>query len=181
MKKTIVTMLCLGVLAATTVRAQTNVIKFNILAPVVRTANVQYEKAIGENKSFQLGAFYTAFGPETLKYRGFGITPEFRFYLSDSPAPAGFYAAPFLRYQNITVEETLSGEEAKGSVGIIGGGLIIGKQWIFKEKVALDLFIGPSYYNSGDIKVDSGDASSLSLGSFDGFGVRAGVCFGLAF
>jgi hypothetical protein len=181
MKKIILTILCVGVLAASSVQAQNNVIKFNILAPVVRTANVQYEKTIGENKSFQLGAFYTAFGDETLKYRGFGITPEFRFYLSDTPSPAGFYAAPFLRYQNITVEETFSGEEAKGSVNIFGGGLIIGKQWIFKEKVALDIFIGPSYYSSGDIKVESGNASNLSLGAFDGFGVRTGVCFGLAF
>ena len=36
---------CIGV------NAQKNVIKFNIFAPIVKTANFQYERAIGENKS----------------------------------------------------------------------------------------------------------------------------------
>lgn len=158
--------------------AQSNVVKFNILAPIAKTANLQYERAFGD-KSFQLGVFYTAFSPETSKFNGFGITPEFRFYLSDTDAPQGFYAAPFLRYQSFTIEETDPDFAAKGTFSAFGGGLILGKQWIFKEKVALDLFIGPSY-NSGKVKAESGDSGSLDVGTFDGFGVRFGVCFGLA-
>jgi hypothetical protein len=159
--------------------AQTNVIKFNIFAPIVKTANFQYEKAFGD-KSFQLGAFYTGFSPGTTKFSGFGITPEFRFYLSETPAPAGFYAAPFLRYQSFTIEETDPDIAAKGTFSAFGGGVIIGKQWIFKEKVALDLFIGPSY-NGGKVKAEAGDSGNLDPETFDGFGVRFGVCFGLAF
>jgi hypothetical protein len=158
--------------------AQSNVIKFNIFAPIVKTANFQYERAFG-NKSFQLGAFYTGFSPETTKFSGFGITPEMRFYLGDTDAPEGFFAAPFLRYQSFTIEETDPDFEAKGTFSAIGGGFIIGKQWIFKERVALDMFIGPSY-NSGKVKAESGDTGSLDAGTFDGFGVRFGVCFGLA-
>lgn len=161
------------------VNAQSNVIKFNIFAPIVKTANFQYERAFG-NKSFQLGLFYTAFSPETTEFSGFGITPEFRFYLSETPAPAGFYAAPFLRYQSFTIEETDPDFAAKGTFSAFGGGLIIGKQWIFKERVALDLFIGPTF-NSGKVEAESGDSGDLDAGTFDGFGVRFGVCFGLAF
>lgn len=159
------------------VSAQSNVIKFNILAPVVKTANFQYERAFG-NKSFQLGAFYTGFSPETTKFSGFGITPEVRFYLGDTDAPEGFYAAPFVRYQSFTIEETDPDFSAKGTFSAFGGGLIIGKQWIFKEKVALDLFIGPAY-SSGKVKVEEG-TGTLDAEAFDGFGVRFGVCFGLA-
>lgn len=180
MKKIILTMLCIGTLATASVQAQSNALKLNIFAPIVNTANLQYERAIGENKSLQLGFFYTAWNPEGSKFRGIGVTPEFRFYLSDTPAPAGFYAAPFLRYQNFTIEETDPDFSAKGTLSTFGGGLIIGKQWIFKERVVLDIFIGPSY-NSGKIKVESGDANLLDPRALDGFGVRTGVCFGLAF
>lgn len=179
MKKTIYLFL-FGLIGLPVAQAQTNAIKLNILAPIVKTANIQYEKAIGEDKSFQLGLFYTAWSPETTKFTGFGITPEFRFYLSDTPAPAGFYAAPFVRYQNFTVEETDPDFASKGTLSTIGGGLVIGKQWIFKEKVVLDIYVGPSYA-SGKVKAESGDSSSLDVGSFDGFGARFGVSFGFAF
>jgi hypothetical protein len=178
--KKLFTVLLICFVSASIATAQTNVIKFNILAPVVKTANLQYEKAFG-NKSFQLGAFYTGWTPSTMKLSGFGITPELRFYLGDTPAPAGFYAAPFLRYQSFTVEETDPDFAAKGTFSAFGGGVIIGKQWIFKEKVALDMFIGPAYA-SGKVEAESGDSGNLEVGGgLDGFGVRFGICFGLAF
>jgi hypothetical protein len=181
MKKTL-TALMLSFIGFTITSAQTNVIKFNIFAPIVKTANFQYEKAFG-NKSFQLGAFYTGYSPSTTKFSGYGITPEFRFYLSDTPAPDGFYAAPFVRYQSYTIEETDPDIAGKATFSAIGGGFIIGKQWIFKEKVALDMFIGPSYANVGDLKIKTGngDPESYDIDVFDGFGVRFGICFGLAF
>lgn len=163
--------------------AQSNVIKFNIFAPIAKTANFQYERAFG-NKSFQLGAFYSAYSPSTTKFTGYGITPEVRFYLSETDAPEGFYAAPYVRYQSFTIEETNPDPDLSGKATFngIGGGLIIGKQWIFKEKVALDLFIGPSYTNVGDLKIETGNGNpeSYDIDIFDGFGVRFGVCFGLA-
>jgi hypothetical protein len=33
---------------------------------------------------------------------------------------------------------------------MFGGGVVIGKQWIFKEKISLDIFIGPQY-SVGDV------------------------------
>lgn len=42
------------------------------------------------------------------------LTPEYRFYLSDSkPALEGFYFAPFVRYQNLTL--TVADTYANGS------------------------------------------------------------------
>ena len=176
MKKIILVIFVLGFTGA---KAQTNTFKINIIAPILQTANVQYERAFG-NKSFQLGFFYTGYKNDFTKFNGYGITPEVRFYLSDTEAPAGFYVAPFIRYQSFNlglIDPTLSSDKAIYSS--IGGGAIIGKQWIFKKKVALDVFLGPSY-NSGSLKVTSG-TSTFDTNIFDGFGLRTGVCLGIAF
>jgi hypothetical protein len=174
MKKSI-TLLSLLV-SAVVVHAQ--VVKINILSPVFRTLNVQYEQAISKNSSLQLGFFYTGYKDGDLKFSGIGITPEFRYYLSNTDAPEGVYIAPFVRYQSFTLEHEPSND--KGTYTAFGGGLILGKQWIFKNKITLDLFIGPSY-SSGDLKVKSGDGDSLDVDVFDGFGLRTGICFGFKF
>src|SRR5262245_54140240 len=107
---------------------QGNVLKINIFSPIFKTFNVQYEKKINASSSFQLGFFYTGYSKDGDSFKGFGITPEYRFYLSDSEAPAGVYAAPFLRYQSFDISNGLGD---KGTLDAFGGGLIIGKQWIF--------------------------------------------------
>lgn len=154
-----------------------NVIKINIFSPIVSTFNIQYERKLSATGSFQLGFFYTGFSAGDTKFSGIGITPEYRFYLSETEAPKGVYIAPFLRYQDFTL--TQEATTSKGTLTNFGGGVIIGKQWLFKEKIALDIFIGPSY-STGSTKVTSG-SSSFSTGAFDGFGIRTGLCLGFAF
>ena len=159
------------------VKAQQNVVKMNFLSLIVKTFNVSYERVIDENNSFQLGVFYTGAKIGDTKLTGFGITPEYRFYLSETEAPNGVYVAPYLRYNNLELKDELSTSEA--TLSSIGGGLIIGKHWIFKEKVSFDLFIGPSYV-SASIKVKSG-TTTYDTGAFDGFGLRFGITLGLGF
>jgi hypothetical protein len=181
MRKLFLAAIMMGsVLAANTASAQNSVFKINILSPIVRTLNVSFEQAINEKSSFQLGFYYTGVSVGDLEYRGFGITPEYRIYLGDNEAPDGFYVAPFVRYQaiNMTLED--SNEEA--DLNTFGGGVLIGRQWIFKERVSLDLFLGPSF-SGGEVKAKGGsDADAFDVsGGFSGFGVRAGVTLGIAF
>ncbi|GCC52189.1 DUF3575 domain-containing protein [Chryseotalea sanaruensis] len=164
-------------LIPTLMSAQENTFKINILSPIFKTLNLQYEHKIKENSSVQLGFFYTGYSVGETSFSGFGITPEYRFYLSSTEAPQGVYVAPFLRYQSFNLSEESTDSEATFTT--IGGGAIIGKQWIFKEKVVLDLFIGPAY-NSGSVDVKSG-TDSFDVGTFDGFGLRTGFCLGIAF
>src|ERR1051325_11478063 len=82
---------------------QGSVIKLNIFSPIVKTFNVQYEKTVKADQSFQLGFFYTGYSTGGTDFSGFGITPEYRFYLSDTDAPKGVYLAPFVRYQSFTL------------------------------------------------------------------------------
>jgi tetratricopeptide (TPR) repeat protein len=56
-----------------------------------------------------------------------------------------------VRYQSFNLTDTGS----KGTLSTFGGGLILGKQWLFKDKVVLDLFIGPMRYLQK--KVEAGD------------------------
>jgi hypothetical protein len=189
-------LLSAGILAAglfaNQAKAQDNVVKVNVLSPMVKTASLFYERAISENKSVQLGFFYTGFEVTDTKFSGFGITPEMRFYFGDKGAPAGFYVAPFARYQNFTLttpsigyynangEFVPSTKDDEATLSTIGGGVIGGKHWIFGERFSLDIFAGPQI-NAGSVEVKSGNESSFSTGSFDGFGIRTGVTIGLAF
>ena len=180
MRRILPVLLVIGVLIGTyqPVKAQTNVIKINVLSLVVKTVNVSYELALSESNSVQLGFFYTGTSIGDTKFSGFGITPEYRIYLSDTDAPDGVYFAPFLRYQNFTLEEEILGSEATYST--FGGGAIIGRHWIFSETVSLDLFLGPAYH-TGSVDVTVGNENDFELGSFDGFTLRFGLTFGFAF
>ena len=171
------------------VQAQSNVFKINILSPVVSTGSVFYERTIAEDKSLQLGVFYTGFSVGDTKFSGFGVTPEFRKYLSSSKqAPEGFYLAPFLRYQSFNLKTEYSdwsgdseSTTAEATYNTFGGGLLIGKQWVFKDLIVLDTFFGPSY-NAGNIKAkDGANEETFETGAFGGFGIRTGVALGLKF
>lgn len=162
-------------------RAQSqNVIKVNILSPLVRTANFSFEHALSETSSFQIGFFYTGYRFGDTRFSGVGITPEYRFYLSErKQAPAGFYVAPFLRYQNFKLTETAL--TATGSLSLFGLGATAGYNLILKDRFSLDFFLGPSY-SFGSVKSDNGTADSFSTGGIGGgFGLRTGITFGIAF
>lgn len=159
--------------------AQQNAVKVNILSPIFSTINVSFEHALSETGSLQLGFYYTGASVGDTKFSGFGITPEYRIYLSETPAIEGFYLAPYARYQSYTLSTDIDDSEATFSA--FGGGVVIGKQWVFKERVTLDLFLGPNY-SSGKVEVKTGSEDSFDIGgAFDGFGIRTGLTLGIAF
>jgi hypothetical protein len=155
-----------------------NLFKVNLFSPLVRTGSFFYERALNDDSSIQLGFFYSGASIGDTKLRGFGLTPEYRFYLSEKPAPRGIFVAPFARYQSFNL--TVEGESGKASLSTIGGGLLVGVQTILKDRISLEAFIGPSY-SSSKLDVTSGDEDDFEFGSLDGFGVRFGVTIGIAF
>ena len=175
-------LIALMLLIAVPVKAQDtppqNLFKINLLSPLVRTASLFYERAVSDDISVQLGFYYTGATFSDTKYRGFGVTPELRYYLSEKyPAPRGAFIAPFVRYQSICGSE--DGVDGKGTISTIGGGLLIGTQTMFKNKISLDAWAGPAYYN-GTPKY-TGDAESIEFPGFDGFLVRFGITVGIGF
>ena len=169
--------------------AQRTAIKVNVLSPIVRTANFSVEEKLGAQTSFQLGFYYTSLKRDDQGYSGYGITPEFRYYLGQTEAIAGFYIAPFLRYNKINIKAESTTTDGQGNTTTqkveadlngFGGGVVVGKQWVFKERITIDLFIGPKGM-SRNVKVKSGNEDDFKVGAFGGFGVRGGVTFGVAF
>jgi Protein of unknown function (DUF3575). len=156
---------------------QKTALKINIFSPLVKTLNLSLEQKINATHSGQVGFFTTGVKFRDTEFRGFGITAEFRFYLLKAEAIRGFYVAPFFRYQDFKLEDVST--NSKGEITPIGGGFTIGKQWVFKERISLDVFLGPAYY-SGEVNVTSG-TNSFDIGALSGFTVRPGLTFGIAF
>ena len=175
-----------------TVNAQKrNLLKLNLISPLVKTLNMLFEGVIGEQKSFQIGFFYTSGKSEDESLYGFGITPEYRMYFSEGrDAPSGFFLAPFLRFQTFhsTVNDSWTyDEEIEASFIGIRPGLLIGHQWLFSDKVSFELFFGTTYsIYSIDIKSDEGEeddfpfTDTFGIGEGNNFGIRAGLTIGIA-
>lgn len=182
--------------------AQNNALKLDIFQPIVNTAALSYEHKLDESSSFQLGLAATinyredgfSFNSEGRRTSGFSILPEYRFYLSEKhPALEGFYVAPYLRYQhlsqkgqyeqynNVTGTYTIRNSEA--SLNAFGGGVVVGRHWIFKQRFSLDALLGPSYMVSGVTSDDSNVSRNDFLGFYEdiNYGIRGGVTFGIAF
>lgn len=191
-------------LGAAKAQAQTNVLKIDIFQPIVNTAALSYEHKLSETSSFQLGVSITSNYKESSYYvngmsgerksSGFGLMPEYRFYLSEKhPAMEGFYVAPFLRYQYLnqtgkqenydptTGYSTL--RDVDVSLNAFGGGVVVGRHWIFKQRFSLDAQVGPSYMVAGVSSNNAGIGRGDFLGFYDdiNYGIRGGVTFGIAF
>ena len=60
-----------------------------------------------------------------------------------------------------------------------GGGVIIGRQWTFKKRIDLDVFVGPAYYMG--ITDEQPGTEDFKMKQFNDFEVRAGICLGVRF
>ena len=157
-----------------------NALKINPLSLIFATGNVSYERAIGPASSVQLGAFFSGFSISGLKYSGWGVTPEVRFYVAgQKKALNGVYVGPFVRYQNFTIKDKETNDKA--SFNSFGGGAVIGWEKSWSSGFVLDLFLGPSY-NSGKVKADDGNDDEFDVkAGIDGFGLRTGITIGFSF
>jgi len=154
-----------------------NAIKTDLFSPFLRTGVLKYERAFTKDISVQLGFFYTGYSPgdTEAKLRGFGITPEFRFYLSDTPAPVGTYLAPNFRYMSQKAEDPTINEIA--TLTSYGLAINLGKQWMLKDIILIDIWVGPAY-NFRTLDDPSGE---VDVEGADGFGIRLGLALGIAF
>jgi hypothetical protein len=166
------------------------VIKVNPLSAFALTGSGFLEYAVTDNVSAQLGAFTTGVSISNVKFRGYGFTPEVRYYFSENKvAPMGPYMAGYGRIQNfkLTVEKKdEEGRDYSATYAPIGAGVAIGNQWIFNSGFALDVFLGAGY-NGGSLKVNVGTEQDFDTGILGdmilggGFGFRPGITLGYNF
>ena len=186
MKKLLTLSAIMLIMTVVSVNAQkSNIIKTSLTSIFLKTVNLDYEHALNESSSLQLGVYYTGASLYDSKFSGFAITPEYRYYLSASKtAPNGAYVAPWLRYQNFSAKSGTQGMEtyAKGTVNIVSLGLCVGVQRTFKDKISLGAYIGPGYYFPSVKYEDS--TGTFDFGSFNSNGYvwgRADIDIGIMF
>lgn len=157
-----------------------NLIKANVLSPFALTGSFFYERVLQERISAQLGFFFTGFRLPATRFGGFGITPEFRYYLVGD-APRGTYLAPYYRYQRFNARIRRLGELAQYSQN--GGGLILGRQWIIVDLISLDAFLGAGYMAGQPRAINrSGQLEEVDVGPLGpGFKIRTGITAGFRF
>lgn len=184
MKKTLILFLLL-VLAVpafsqenSDVAAEKNVFKLNTLSLFVLTPSIFYERKISDMTSAQVGVGYMGYKVGDVRFTGLFLTPEFRIYPKKN-AIDGFYLAPYFRYMNLSVKSTTDNTNA--SLSVLGGGLLLGRQWITKSGFTMDLFFG-GHYGSASAKASDSDGTSwFDTDLFSGFRTRVGFALGFAF
>ncbi len=167
------------------------VLKTNIVAPF----SLMLEQQITARKSVQLSVQrvnLNFFG--TNKY--LSIISEMKFYLSKKPAserrpyPAGFYISPYLKYRN--VREVIEGPASSSPLSevtynMLGGGIMVGGQVIFRKGFTIDAFGGAGYYplihGRQTYGRDDGNGpyqAEITPQDYR-WDLRLGICFGYAF
>jgi hypothetical protein len=168
-------------------QAQTIILKANPLGLPLATVNGAIEYQFAPKISLQIGGYYTHFRFKESNYSGWAVTPEIRYYFtSQEQRPEGWYAAPFVRYSQIFLEreETDDRHELNGKAQFLGGGIVVGHQWLLGEqkKVSINVFAGPKYSQfigvTGNATQKDYKADFITGG---GLWVRSGVTVGLAF
>lgn len=161
-----------------------NLIKINVPALLFKNISFQYERKLSSKSSLAVGIRYRPVSSlpfqnvltdiiddPSIKVQlssigNFGITPEYRFYLSKKGDMRGFYIGPTIgfNYYNGTVPVNYSDyvnntsiEKTavfKGHTTAITAGFQIGAQWKLGERLYLDWWIlGPNYgFSNGDFK-----------------------------
>jgi hypothetical protein len=176
-------LLLVGLLAVTfSVEAQRDKrfgLKMNLISTAaVKTFNLIPEYAINQRFSAQIGFYRTNnFTYKEHKFSGMAITPEVRVHLLPHYLK-GLYAAPFFRYRKLTWE--IPSKNAGADFISIGGGVSVGYQFLIKNLVMLDFFVGPAF-SSHDIKVKTGVVDDFKLPITTSVGARAGIGVGFAF
>lgn len=206
-------------------KQQESIIKMNVVGIFVGQYQFAYEKALNNKFSVQVSAGFInsrSSGSSTIngvesKYdntrNGFIVIPECRFYPFSNEAPRGMYLAVFGRYRNVTNDLTDISEIKEGqnknlsrvrTNSSIGGGAVLGYQWIGKGGFSFEIFAGPQYksrtstteYDVAELNEQATNPTSYeSLGdelfakkyiNFEvddtaGMGIRFGFNFGFAF
>jgi len=183
MKRKILLLMVL-LLTGNAIHAQTNknALKTDPISPFFGVGVLKYERVFSENISAQLGFLYAWDFPaydEEYTASGFGITPEFRYYLSKkNPAPRGIYLAPNFRYQKLETENLEEHSEATVITNSIA--INLGYQLVLKDLFLVDAWLGLAY-NIRNVKEQTVPGANIGYNHENGFGARIGVSIGLAF
>ncbi len=161
------------------------IIKANLLSPLLGVVNFHYERNIDPNSASQLEFFYftgQSFG-QSVGVQGFGLTYNYRFYLTGT-FPSGWYVQPYARYQNYfetsqSMNAFTNGTGNQDHLNVYSLGMVFGYQMVFAKRICFDMFMGPNYNKS--FENGSQIPSQYLPPMFSGGAVRLGCTLGFVF
>ncbi len=221
-KYSIIFMLLLAVITANAQEAKPakkaeplkqNAIKINPISPFWDAVQLSYLRRTSDDVAFNFSLGYMNYTPSN-DFRTYAnentvavfIAPEIRYYLENKHVE-NFYVSGFARYINMTYSGdvtiatpapftmiyTLEHREAVyNSLGI---GILAGKEFIYKNRIILDGFVGPVYSflltqqdgfpkgtgNNNTTNTDLSIAQMFSNNMLRRYGIRAGFTIGYMF
>ncbi len=188
----------------TPVFTKKNSIKVGLISPFIETLSLAYNRYLNDESAFQIGFSHT--NDLTLNSNKYNInaqtfTLEYRYILSGTHA-LGTYIQPFSRTINYhsTVAATTTWDYYSGknittssyteSCISTGLGFLVGFQSAFKNKILIDMFVGPVYSfqlerktgaPAGTYPSSFSDRGTLDDHILKNYGVRAGLNLGFLF
>lgn len=184
MKKSLTIFFVLSILGSSTLFAQDtetekgkmNSFKARPIGLIIGLGKIAYERKLNDHGSIQLGLAYFDYNFDSFGFSGIGITPEYRIFVTGD-AIDGFYIAPFLSYDALTVK----GDDTKATGYRYGGGAKAGFQWLLgkRESFVIDLAFGGRYVDFG-YKVENGSNDDFEDSSFL-TGFRPDITFAIGF
>ncbi len=168
-------LMCITILSMAQEERQ-NVVKLNPLGIIFGSANVAYERAIGEKSSVVIAPSFGGFKLGGVKYSSFGLGAEYRYYLGQSSAPKNLYVSPGVGYSGGKVKwEGFNEEDTKfGSFNLKA---VIGNQWIWGSGFTLDLNGGISYWKFNYKDDESSSFALKGSGILPALGLSIGYAF----
>jgi hypothetical protein len=142
-------------------------VKVNLHAPWFNSFYMAYEHVLSDDITAGTDFFILVHSYDDVKWSGFGISPEVRFYFK-SNVYSGYYLAPYVRYQNVKITDQIrvdngfGGYDVKDREGrhqLLGFGLNLGHNFVFNDRISIDVYAGPQFQR----KFESGDAKDRSL------------------
>ena len=172
-------------LAAQAQDTRMHTVKINLHAPLFNSFYMAYEHVMNDDITVGSDLFIIGNRYDDVKWSGFGISPEVRFYFK-SNVYSGYYLAPYVRYQNvkitdqIKIDNGLGGYDLKTREGrhqLLGFGMNFGHNFVFNDRVCIDLYAGPQFQR----KYVSGEARPRSAYFNAVYFARVGVNIGFRF
>lgn len=159
-------------------------VKLNLHAPFLGGFYLAYEHILNDDITAGTDFFILGHSYDDVKWSGFGISPEVRFYFK-SNVYSGYYLAPYVRYQNAKISDNISvvtnGIETRidreGRHQLLGFGLNLGHNFVFNDRISIDLYAGPQFQR----KFESGEAKDRSLYFNARYFARVGLNVGFKF
>lgn len=161
MKKHLILALALGFCGIKAIKAQTHDVSLNIAPIVFSNYSVNYmfnftdEMSVGSVIGYQnITIDDPTAATGEIKYTGFYLAPEFRYYFNPDEGNDKFYAGGYLKYRNAgTSGDVYSGFLADGSLvnydiktNGVALGIVFGKLWQTRVGLNFTLWSGVGYY-----------------------------------